>query len=158
MGSEPEDVPSGEIARARTFVVRSPAARAQLVAEIEAKLAVRGVPPGVAEEVVGEAVRVGYLDDAELAGQLARGFRARGYGPRRASEALRRRRVSPAGAAAALDDVFGGMDEVALAEAALGSRSVTDPGERRREVGFLVGRGFSSGAAWQVVDARSARR
>jgi SOS response regulatory protein OraA/RecX len=150
MGSEPEDVRSGQIARARTFVLRSLAARVHSVTEIEAELAVRGVPPDVADEVV--------LDDAELAGQLASGFRARGYGPRRASEALRRRRVSPADAAAALDDVFGGTDEVALAEAALGSRSVTDPGERRRAVALLVRRGFSSGVAWQVVDARTARR
>jgi SOS response regulatory protein OraA/RecX len=66
------------------FVVDSLAARAQSVAEIEAKLAVRAVPADVAADVVAEASRLGYLNDAELAAQLSRGYRARGYGSRRA--------------------------------------------------------------------------
>jgi regulatory protein len=155
MGSEPHDVRSGQVAKARTFVVNSLAARAQSVAEIEAKLASREIPPDVAEEVVAEAVRLGYLDDAELAGQLARGFRSRGYGRRRAAQALRRRRVSREAAEAALADVFAGADEAALAEAALGSRPVADAADQRRAVAFLARRGFSAGVAWQVVGARS---
>lgn len=139
---------------ARTFAVNSLGARAQSVAEIEAKLAARGIPPDVAAEVVAEAVRLGYLDDAELAGQLARGFRARGYGRRRAAQALRRRRVPDAAADAALADVFADTDEVSLADAALASRPVADAAEQRRAVAFLVRRGFSAAVAWQVVGAR----
>jgi regulatory protein len=157
MGSEPQDVRDGQVATARTFVVNSLAARAQSVAEIEAKLAARDVPPDVADEVVAEAVRLRYLDDAELAGQLARGFRARRYGPRRAAQALRRRGVAPEAAETALADVFGGADEASLAEAALGSRPVRDASEQRRAVAFLVRRGFSTGVAWQVVGVRSRR-
>jgi len=135
------------------FVVNSLAARAQSIAEIEAKLAARGVPSDVASEVVAEAVALAYLDDAELASQLARGYRSRGYGKRRASQALRRRRLPADVVGAALDAAYGVADEVEDARRALGSRPVGDERERRRAVGFLVRRGFSSGAAWQAVRA-----
>ena len=154
MDSEPPDVRSGQVAKARTFAVISLGARAQSVAEIEAKLAARGIPLDVATEVVAEAVRLGYLDDAELAGQLARGFRARGYGRHRAAQALRRRLVPDAAADAALADVFADTDEASLADAALASRPVADAAEQRRAVAFLVRRGFSAAVAWQVVGAR----
>jgi regulatory protein len=154
--TEPEQTRERQAARARTFVVNSLGARAQSVAEIEAKLAARGLPADVAEEVVAEALRLGYLNDAELAGQLARGYRARGYGRRRASVGLRRRRVAPAEAEAALDEAYGERDEADLAVAALGERAVGDESERRRAVAYLVRRGFSSGVAWQVVRSRGA--
>lgn len=140
-----------QAARARTFVVNSLGARAQSVAEIEAKLVVRDVPAEIASEVVAEALRLGYLDDAELAGQLACGYRSRGYGRRRAAAGLRRRQLAPAEAEAALDAVYGGQDDAELAAAALGTRAVGDDRERRRAVAFLVRRGFSAGVAWQVV-------
>ena len=89
---------------ARAFVVNSLAARAQSVGEIARKLAARGVPSDIAETVIGEAARLGYLDDTELAGQLARGFRARGYGRRRAATAMRRRLLDPAAVETAIDE------------------------------------------------------
>jgi len=135
----------------RVFVVNSLAAKAQSVAEIEGKLAARGVPPGVSAKVVEEAVRLGYLDDAGLAGQLARGFRIRRYGRRRAAQALRRRGLAPELAEAALEQAYGDADEVELARAALGSRPVGHHAEQRRAVAFLARRGFSSAAAWQAV-------
>jgi len=138
---------------AATFVVNSLAAKAQSVAEIEAKLARRGVTPEVAAGVVTDAIRLGYLDDAELAGQLARGFVARGYGRRRAATTLRRRRLPAAVVDAALEDAYGAMDEVTLARAALGSRATDDDVSRRRAASFLARRGFSSAAAWQAVRA-----
>jgi regulatory protein len=137
------------------FVCNSLAAKAQSVAEIEAKLAKRGVAVEEAAAVVVEATRLGYLDDAELAGQLARGHRARGYGRRRALQALRRRGVPEPFAEEALETVYGGADEDALARAALGSRRTDDDPSRRRAASFLVRRGFSPGAAWRAV--RSAR-
>ncbi len=138
---------------AATFVVNSLAAKAQSVAEIEAKLARRGVAAEVAAAVVADAIRLGYLDDAELAGQLARGFVARGYGRRRAATTLRRRGL-PAGLADnALAEAYGAVDEVTLARAALGSRETGDDASRRRAASFLARRGFSSAAAWQAVRA-----
>ena len=91
----------GDASAARAFVVNSLAARAQSVGEIERKLAARSIPSDVAETVIDDAVRLGYLDDAELAGQLARGFRARRYGRRRAAMEDSCPRTSSARAAAA---------------------------------------------------------
>ena len=156
----PERAPRDEhdpVARARAFVVNSLAAKAQSVAEIGAKLSARGTPPEVADGVITEAQRLGYLDDTELAGQLARGFRERGFGRRRAAAALRRRQVGEAAAADALGAAFDDVEEWNLADAALGSRPTQDASDRRRAVAFLVRRGFSSGVAWQVVRARHGR-
>ena len=139
---------------AMRFVVNSLAARSQSVAEIESKLSSRGVPADVASEVVAEAVRLRYLDDAELAGQLARGLRTRGYGRRRAERELRRRGVADADAGVALEEAYGDADEVPLARAALGSRPTDDVKAERRAVAFLVRRGFSAAAAWAVVRER----
>jgi SOS response regulatory protein OraA/RecX len=135
----------------RTFVCNSLAAKAQSVGEIEAKLAARGVGPEEAAAAISEAIRLGYLDDAELAGQLARGLRSRGYGRRRALQTLRRRRLPSAVAEIALEDAYGDVDEDALARAALGARTVGDDPSRRRAASFLVRRGFSPGAAWSAV-------
>jgi regulatory protein len=143
-----------DAARARTFVVNSLAARAQSVSEIEAKLVARGIPPEIVDTVVTQARSLGYLDDAELAGQLARGFLGRGYGRRRAALALRRRGLTGDDSEGALEAAYGDVDELALAERALGTRSVTDASEQRRAVAFLVRRGFSTGIAWPVVRGR----
>jgi regulatory protein len=135
----------------RTFVCNSLAAKAQSVAEIEAKLAARGVEPDEAAVAVAEARRLGYLDDVELAGQLARGVLGRGYGRRRAAQTLRQRRLPDAVAEAALEDAYGGVDEDWLAWSALGARAVGHGASRRRAASFLVRRGFSAGAAWRAV-------
>ena len=120
------------------------------------KARARGVAADAAAAAIEEAIRLGYLDDAELAGQLARGFKARGYGRRRAAQTLRRRGLPEAVADAALEAAFGDEDEDALAARALGQRAVDDDGARRRAVSFLVRRGFSPAAAWRVVQhARS---
>lgn len=137
--------------RARLFVVRSLAVRMQSAAEIEKKLAARDVPPGVARETIERVAEYGYIDDASLAGQLARGMQARGYGRRRAEQKLRTRGLSSSLAEAALDEAYGGRDEVALAREALGRRAVADEADRRRAVAFLARRGFSAGAAWKAV-------
>jgi regulatory protein len=137
--------------RAATFVVNSLAAKAQSVAEIEAKLVSRGVTADESAAVIAEALRLGYLDDAELAGQLARGFVARGYGRGRAAAALQRRGLAAADADVALESAYGSADEVALAQRALGRRSVVDDAARRRAYAFLCRRGFSGSAAWEAV-------
>lgn len=135
----------------RAFVVDSLAAKAQSVAEIEAKLAAREVEAQTAASLVAEAKRLGYLDDEELARQLARGHRARGYGRRRAAQTLRRRGLPDPLAEAALEDAYGAVDEVELAVRALGSRIVDDANGRRRATAFLVRRGFSFSTARRAV-------
>jgi SOS response regulatory protein OraA/RecX len=125
--------------------------RAQSTAEIEAKLAARGVDRNEAAAVVDDALRLGFLDDEALAGQLARGFVARGYGRRRAEQALSRRGIAGPLATAALDEAYGEIAEDELACRALGRRPVDGLAERRRAVGFLLRRGFPAGAAWRAV-------
>lgn len=140
---------------AAAFVVSSLAARAQSVAEIEAKLARRGVPDELAATVIDEAIRLGYLDDDELAGQLARGHVSRGFGRRRAASALRRRGLSAETTGDALAAAYGSVDEVELARKALGTRTPDDEAARRRAVAFLTRRGFSSAACWRAVRSQS---
>jgi regulatory protein len=140
--------------RARRFVVRSLAARAQSVAEIRAKLERRDVPPAVAQEAIDLATGYGYLDDAVLAAQLARGQRARGYGRRRAAQTLRARGLPDAVAEPALAEAYGD-DETAEALAALGRRSFGEgDAGRRRAAAFLARRGFSPASAWAAVRRR----
>ena len=146
-------------AQARLFVVRSLAARAQSRAELERKLAARGIPEAVAGEAIEAAVRYRYLDDAELAGQLARGLRSRGYGKRRARQALRARGIGAVEAEEALREAYGDEDEITLARAVIARRSLTgDEAGKQRAVAFLVRRGFSTGAAWAAVKEALAAR
>jgi len=155
-GPGPTSAPGApDDAAARAFVVNSLAARAQSVGEIERKLAARGVPPAVAATVVDEATRLGYLNDVELAGQLARGFRSRGYGRRWAAATLRRRHLAVDVVDAALDASYDETDEAELAVDALGSRVPADTDDRRRAVAFLIRRGFSPDAAWRAVRRRA---
>ena len=127
------------------------------MAEIEAKLAGRGVGQDESAAAVAEAMRLGYLNDAELATQLARGLRSRGYGRRRAAQTLRHRRLAGDVAEAALDDAYAAEEEGTLALAALGARAVDDDAARRRTVAFLVRRGFSAAAAWHAVGRARSR-
>ena len=137
--------------RARLFVVRSLAVRMQSRSEIAKKLAARDVPPDFAREAIERAAGYGYIDDEALAGQLARGMRARGYGRRRAEQKLRSRGLAGAVADDALAAAYGEDDETALARTALGRRPVVGDAERRRATAFLARRGFSARAAWEAV-------
>jgi regulatory protein len=144
-------------ARARLFVVRSLAVRMQSTAELERKLAARDVPPGIAREAIERAAGYGYVDDAALAGQLARGMRARGYGRRRAEQKLRSRGLSGALAEAALAETYdAGDDESAIAREALGRRAVASDADRKRAIAYLARRGFSARAAWKAVQQAAA--
>jgi len=156
-GDEIDDARRAEVetalarVRARLFVVRSLAVKMQSAAEIEKKLAARDVPADVAREAIERVAGYGYLDDASLAGQLARGMHARGYGRRRAEQKLRARGLRGEVADTALDEAFAGQDEAMLAREALGRRPVVDDADRRRALAFLARRGFSAGAAWAAV-------
>ncbi len=139
-------------ARARLFVVRSLAVRMQSTTELEKKLAARDVPPEIAREAIERAAGYGYIDDAALAGQLARGMRARGYGRRRAEQKLRSRGLPAALAETALTEAYeGGADEEAIAGEALGRRAVATDADRKRAIAYLARRGFSARAAWKAV-------
>ena len=144
--------------RARRFVVRSLAVRMQSTAELQRKLAARGIPAEVTGAAIEQAAGYGYIDDAALAEQLARGMRSRGYGRRRAEEKLRTRGLRGPLAAAALAEAFEGHDEPALAREALGRRPVATDADRRRALSFLARRGFSPTAARAAVRGAAAEQ
>ena len=124
--------------------------------EIERKLAARDVPAEIAREAIERAAGYGYIDDEALAGQLARGMRARGYGRRRAEQKLRSRGLSGAQAERALADTYDGSeDEQEIARTALGRRAVATDADRKRAIAYLARRGFSSRAAWKAVQQAS---
>ena len=79
------------------FVLRSLSARSQSQIEIERKLAAKGASVAVIESAIERAAGYGYLDDASLAGQLARGMLSRGYGRRRAEQWRVHRRKNAGG-------------------------------------------------------------
>jgi regulatory protein len=145
-------------ARSRAFVVRSLAAKAQSVAELERKLAERSIPREIAVESIELARGYGYIDDEALAGQLARGTRERGYGRRRAERTLRTRGIPDELAVVALAEVYDRADEPDHALRVLGRRTVGETdSERRRAAAFLIRRGFSSAAAWAAVRSAAVR-
>ena len=125
------------------------------------QLEAREIPHHVIEETIELALGLPYLDDAELAGQLARGFRDRGYGRRRAAQGLTARLLPRELADDALADAFGSADESALATAALGSRTFgDDDAGRRKAVAFLARRGsrpLSPGRSFAIASARASR-
>jgi regulatory protein len=137
--------------RARRFLIRSLAVRAQSTAELERKLASRGIPADVARDALERVAGFGYIDDAALSSQLARGMLTRGYGRRRAEQKLRSRGLPGALVEWAIDEAYGTDDEADLARAALGRRPVADDADRRRAVAYLARRGFTSAAAWKAV-------
>jgi len=144
--------------RARRFVVQSLAVRMQSTAELERKLAGRGIPGNVARDAIERAAGYGYVDDTALAEQLARGMLNRGYGRRRAEEKLRARGLRGPLAAAVLAEAYEGQDEDELAREALGRRPVATDADRRRALSFLARRGFSPTAARAAVRGAAAER
>jgi regulatory protein len=163
-GEELDDVRRTELeaaltgVRARRFVVQSLSARMQSTAELRRKLATRGIPGDVARDAIEQAAGYGYVNDASLAEQLARGMRSRGYGRRRAEEKLRARGLRGPLAATALAEAYEGEDERRLALDALGRRSVATDADRRRALSFLARRGFSPTAARGAVRDAAADR
>lgn len=137
---------------ARGLVLRSLATRGRSLAEVRRTLASREVPEPIAEAAIETVAGYGYLDDAALAGQIVRGLLERGYGRRRAAQALRQRGIGAEDAAAALEVGFGDADEVTLARAAIARREI-GAGERgaARAVAYLERRGFSAEAAWRAM-------
>ena len=58
-----------------------------------AKLVEKGAGPEEAAAVAGRMVELGYVNDANYASMVARHYAARGFGPGRVRDELRRRRV-----------------------------------------------------------------
>ena len=88
-----------------------------------------------------------YLNDETFARNWARS-RAGGYGPKRIEQELRIKGIDQARIRQVVRDIFSQIDESARARSLLEKRfknkQLDDPKLRRRAVGFLQRRGYSS--------------
>jgi regulatory protein len=137
---------------AKSFLLRSLAARAQTERELDRKLARRGVTPEVAAEALLFVRASGFTDDGALARQTCASLRDSGYGAGRAEAKLRARGIAPDEARAAIAEVFAEEPQAVLARArrALGTRYRL-PDERQKAFAFLCRRGFSIEVARRAV-------
>ena len=116
--------------RARLFVVRSLAVEDAVDEPSSSRSSRRATSRAdIAREAIERVAGYGYVDDASLAGQLARGMRTRGYGRRRAEQKLRARGLRDLSPRRLSTRPTATGDEVELAREALGRRS---PRGRRR--------------------------
>ena len=116
----------------------------------EARFAAGWPPTRCRERGRRRRVRLGYLDDTELAGQLARGFVARGYGRRRAETALRGEACRPTPRRRPRCGLR--VTRTRSPSRARHSASLRRTTTRPPPCGCLSRRrGFSAGAAWEAV-------
>ncbi|PWJ52895.1 regulatory protein [Quadrisphaera granulorum] len=130
----------------------APRSRAQL----EKKLAERGVPEEAAEQVLDRFTEVGLVDDAAYAEVLVRSQRlTRGLGRRGLAHELRAKGVDDATAAAALEQVDDDAEEATardLVARRIRSMSGLAPEVKtRRLAGMLARKGYPQGLVMRVV-------
>ena len=154
---------------AKALALRVLAFHARTQAQLRARLSRAGFE-AQADEVLGWARRLGYLDDAAYARARARALLAsQGLGPRRAEERLRAAGIDAARARAAVAEAAeertegrreGEPAELALCREALARKlrgrelARMDDRERARLARFLLGRGYSSSAVARLVPLR----
>jgi regulatory protein len=123
------------------------------VAELGSWLQARGVEPERADDVVGQLIETGVLDDARYARRYAEDKRElRRWGSERIRAALLDRGISPADAEAALADADSeGEIELALELLRDRGKDLDDALERQRALGMLVRRGYDSEVAYEAI-------
>ena len=165
--SDPEEV-------ARTICLQLLSTEARTRHELEIVLRRRGVPDGVAVQVLDRFAAVGLLDDGAYAEQWVRTrHELRGLGRRALAAGLRRKGVDEEIAGEALSGIDRDAEKrraLALVERRLRSmpvaaEQVVDPtsrratdGTARRLVGMLARKGYPAGLAYEVVREALAAR
>ena len=120
--------------------------------ELKAKLIEKGASPSDAEVAVARMVQYGFVNDENYAAMVARHYAARGYGPGRIREELRRRRLGRELWDAALEEAPSDADAAyALFRAKM--RGGSDKDAVRKASAALIRRGFS----WDDVRAAAER-
>lgn len=139
---------------AKLFCMRSLNWKLQSRSQLYKKLMLREIPEQIANRALDRMVELDLLDDAQVAGSVARGFQDRGYGRRRAQQKMREIGIADEIQEVELEKVFpqrdDASDELERAIAALGNRYKTRD-DSQRAFGFLVRRGFSIGSASKAV-------
>ena len=121
-------------------------------AELAAKLVEKGASPSDAEAAVARMVEYGFVNDENYAAMVARHYAAKGFGPARIREELRRRRLDRELWDAALD-AAPENSEAAYRLFAAKMRGGCDKDAVRKASAALVRRGFS----WEDVRAAAER-
>ena len=130
-------------------------------AQIRQRLARRQHPPEAIDAAVARLIADRSLDDARVAGAIARSeVHLKKRGRQRVRRAIEAAGISSALARQTVDEVFGGIDPEALLSAAIARRlrGRERPADRRefeRLVRYLVGQGFDVD---QVVSRLAALR
>jgi regulatory protein len=152
-----ENVADDPEARARQVCLRlltlAPRTRAQLADALRK----RGIPDGVADEVLGRFEDVGLIDDAAFARSWVESRHySRGLAGRALSAELKQRGVAADEIRAAIDEQLGPEAEAAaarhLVEAKLAATRGLSPEQRtRRLAGLLARKGYPAGLAFRVI-------
>lgn len=116
-------------------------------AELCAKLVEKGAEFEDAEAAVRYMIRVGFIDDERYAAMVARHYAAKGYGPGRVREELRRRKIDRELWDAAVASVPSDGDRVCSLFKSKMRGKGADADALRRAGSALVRRGFS----WEDV-------
>jgi regulatory protein len=131
----------------------APRTRAQLADALRK----RGIPDGVADDVLGRFEDVGLIDDAAFARSWVESRHySRGLAGRALSAELKQRGVAADEIRAAIDEQLGPEAEVAaarrLVEAKLAATRGLPPEQRtRRLAGLLARKGYPAGLAFRVI-------
>jgi regulatory protein len=126
------------------------------VLEVRGKLLQKGFDQDLVEKSIGKLREYGYLDDRELARTLIRfKFNSAGYGRRKISEYLRRRKIpediinSELTKTVTRDRSVERGVELLVRKQERGKRDILD--ERQRVFRFLAGRGFDPGECVDII-------
>ena len=120
--------------------------------ELCAKLVEKGAGPDEARAAVRYMVRVGFIDDERYAVMVVRHYAAKGYGPARVREELKKRKLDRELWDAALEEMPDNSD-AAYALFASKLRGASDRDAVRKASAALIRRGFG----WDAVKAAAER-
>ena len=125
------------------------AGRAMSAGVLRRKLREKGAPPEMAEKAADRLLELGVLDERAYAAMVARHYAAKGYGPKRVEQELRRRELPRELWEEALEEMSGsGQRLEELVRKRLGS-SPADKAALGKLAGSLVRRGYG----WEEVRA-----
>jgi regulatory protein len=159
-GPPPDPVADGPAADpesvARTILLDALTGQARSRQELREKLAKKGVPDDLAEQLLDRFTEVGLVDDEAFARSWVESRqRSRGLARRALAQELRRKGVDDETAQTALDDLDPAQEEEAarqLVRKKLRSlRGVDHTTATRRLAGLLARKGYPAGLAFSVV-------
>ena len=137
-------------AEAVAYALRSLDFRMASAGQLRDRLARKGHPEPVIAATIAACIRMGALDDRNLATTRARRFRDGGYAAYATRQRLRRQGFADADLDAALAEAYAGYDAEAEARRVLAARP-SSAATRSRAYGLLARRGFPADVARRVA-------